>query len=92
MPFLVIGFDDVQWDGAPLPLNLGPIGLPQCNVYIEPSMFLLMTVGGSSGDASLTLQVPADIALLHQRVLAQACVLHPDKIAFISNATSSVLN
>ena len=52
----------------------------------------LLQASDSNGHANLAIQIPADVGLLHQRVLAQAVVLHPDKIAFISNATSSVLN
>lgn len=83
----LLGFDLVHWNGAPLPQPLAAVGLPGCNLWVEPDAHRLVPHSGAS--ASVTLSIPATSALAGVVLGAQALVLDaaaPAGIGAASNA------
>jgi hypothetical protein len=87
--YLAFGFGIAQWNGAPLPLDLGPTGLSACKLWIAPepgAALLLLHPGGSS---NFPLAIPANPALADVRVALQALVLDvaaPNGFGTVTNA------
>ncbi|MCB9877874.1 MAG: hypothetical protein H6835_09760 [Planctomycetes bacterium] len=77
----VLGRDDDQWAGTPLPLELGMLGAPQCFAYTGIDGTALITAG------DWAIVVPAAPQLLGARVRLQAFVF--DAAANALGATTS---
>ncbi|HKB16317.1 MAG TPA: integrin alpha, partial [Planctomycetota bacterium] len=63
---LVAGLSNTTWNGNPLPLNLGGIGVPACSLFVSPDFFFAtVTSGTGAGDGigTVPLPVPANPAL-----------------------------
>jgi hypothetical protein len=71
---LFTGFSRTHWQSIPLPLDLGPVGAPQCNL-LAPGTILLAGATGVQGTAALGLAVPMDGALVGGRFYQQFAVL-----------------
>ncbi len=75
---LGIGASDQVWSGLPLPLDLGPFGLPGCNWYVAPDLSLLLPTAGLNGTmqhASYPVPVPQNTQLLGLQLNCQWLVL-----------------
>lgn len=79
--FGCIGFDDQQWNGMPLPLDLRPFGMPGCNALID-----IARADPLSGP-SWVLAIPPLSSLLGCSVFAQALVIDPS-----ANAAGAVVS
>ncbi|MGE3173908.1 MAG: kelch repeat-containing protein [Planctomycetota bacterium] len=66
---------NTNWGGVPLPLALGPFGMPGCTVDVAIDATLL--TAPVAGTASFALQVPNDPALLGGEAHLQAAVADP---------------
>jgi len=93
--YLALGFGITQWNGAALPLRLGLIGLPACQLWIapEPGLGPLLLHNG----ASLTWQLvlPATPALAGVQLAAQALVFDaaaPGGVGAVTNAGLAILH
>jgi hypothetical protein len=74
------------------PTPLDSIGMPGCNAYVSPDA--MMTVNGAGGSASLTVAMPANVALMGTALFAQGLSLDPAANAawlVASNAQAGVL-
>ena len=72
---LFLGFSNTTYQGIPLPIDLGPIGMPNCSLHVAPEAFLLCTGTGTSCNASLA--VPDSNALRGAAFYLQAVVPAP---------------
>jgi hypothetical protein len=84
---LVFGTDFVAWNGALLPVRLGPLGMPACQAWLAPAGSLLIGHAGST--ASTAVGIPASPALAGLVGALQAAVLDaaaPGGIGSVSNA------
>jgi hypothetical protein len=70
---LPIGRSNTRWGGIPLPLDLGGMGAPGCNLSVEP--LLIFAVGGQGGSANLSLAWPADQSLVGLVLHGQGIVI-----------------
>jgi hypothetical protein len=69
---LVLGFDDQSWNGVPLPLDLGSLGLPGCLARVAPILSRLLP--GGSGTVTF-LPIAADPALIGSVLFVQAATV-----------------
>ncbi len=53
-----IGFSDTSWNGTPLPLPLGALGLPNCDLLVEPFLLLAEPLQGGIFASSATYHLP----------------------------------
>ena len=53
---LSMGFDDQTYNGSPLPLPLGPFGMPACLLNIAPQASVLATA--TAGTATVQIPIP----------------------------------
>lgn len=53
----LLGGSDSTWNGVPLPLNLGFLGYPACDLLVAPDAMLPGTTN-TRGEATLAIQVP----------------------------------
>jgi hypothetical protein len=70
---LMVGYNNQQFAGVPLPLDLTPAGAPGCSLYLAPILFLVAPTN-ASGTATFSLDTtgaPTDVAV-------QLQVLAPD--------------
>jgi hypothetical protein len=58
--FMVVGFSDTSWNGNPLPVDLGVIGMPNCTV--RASVDWLMPTTSVLGVAAWSIQIPSSFA------------------------------
>ena len=69
----IVGFSSTTWVGAPLPLDLGAVGMPGC--FARCSVDLPTAVLNTTGTASLAVALPSSPASLgvtfHAQVLGQ---------------------
>jgi hypothetical protein len=72
---LSLGVDLVQWNGTPLPMDLGAFGLPGCQLWAAPMASSLLLA--NNGSASVSLSIPNDASLAGVMFAAQAFVLDP---------------
>lgn len=88
--FLLFGFDLVQWNGLPLPVDLDP-ARPACQLWIAPlpGVGALLLPGG--GNASFGLALPAVPALAGTVLGTQAWVLDPAAAAGFALRNAGVL-
>jgi hypothetical protein len=87
------GFSNVIASFGPLPLELGPFGMPGCRLRVSIDATAL--VPGSAGTAALTLPIPAVPALIGVRFHQQALVPDPASGnalgAVVSGAATAVI-
>lgn len=72
---LLLGASNQSWSSIPLPLNLGIIGMTGC--FLQNSIDVTSPMTNTAGTGSLTLQVPANLALVGQTLYAQTLVIDP---------------
>lgn len=72
---LMVGASASDWLGVPLPLPLGGLGLPGCELLVSPD--ITIGFGTSGGRAMATFQVPVHPALAAQPVFFQALSNQP---------------
>lgn len=65
------GFDDQQWNGAPLPASLAVAGAPACYVRLDPQVPTWAANAGT-GHASSSIVVPNLPAFVGMQIFAQA--------------------
>lgn len=78
---LLLGADDRNWSGVPLPLDLEVIGMPGCGLFTSIDLAAAMIPLGQTAHA--VLPIPLDRGLLGQELLAQVLA------AGSENATSN---
>jgi hypothetical protein len=77
---LVLGLSDTAWLGVPLPLPLGAIGMPGCELLVSMDDAVLGAPAG--GTASWQVPVPNQTALLGFDLFAQAAITSPGTNTF----------
>lgn len=75
LAIMATGFSNTTWGGFPLPVSLTAVGMPNCDLYINPE--LLFAVSIVDGRASWTLSMPATISLAGLHFYNQGAVLDP---------------
>ena len=69
----VVGISKTRWNGKPLPMDLTPMGITGCNMYVSPDhMEPVLNVGGS---ATWTMKVPNVAGIVGSMVYLQAWVI-----------------
>lgn len=84
--YVTFGFDLATWNGIPLPIDLAAIGMPNCQLWVEPLVGALLPT--TAGAASFSLAIPAQPALAGQILGAQALsfdTMSPSGFAATSN-------
>jgi hypothetical protein len=84
--YLAFGVGFATWNGSGLPAELGAIGLPGCQLWIDPTVGAPLAHGGSS--TALPIVIPNEPALAGHAVATQALVLDGAS----SNGVGSVTN
>ena len=84
---VVLGVSNTNWMGIPLPLDLGPQGMPGCSLRVSPDA--VFVVGGSNGSAPWTLQFPGGASFLGMSMYAQALVFDPAANALGATVTNA---
>ncbi|MGK0156530.1 MAG: hypothetical protein ACI9SE_003499 [Neolewinella sp.] len=74
--FAAAGYSATSWNGVSLPINLQPIGAPNCNLLVAAESQVALPVTG--GVATWTLQLPAAPALIGVSLFQQALALDPN--------------
>lgn len=72
---LFLGYSNTTASGTPLPLDLGPVGMPSCSLRVSPDAMWLCSGEGTQCTASIA--VPNSTALLDRDVYLQAVVPAP---------------
>ena len=88
----IIGFDNTQWNGSPLPVDLSPLGFTGCQAWLAPQILEIVT--NASGTAAWNVTIPMNSFYLGDDVFFQALVLLPgwNPAGFvISNAGHGVM-
>jgi hypothetical protein len=75
VPFGLLGVSKTNWNGIPLPVDLGSIGMPGCTLFTSAE--LVATLSAPSGVATWTLPIPPEPAFVGSRLWQQAVVLDP---------------
>ncbi len=73
---IVLGFSDRTWAGLTLPLDLTPIGAPNCSLLAGLNV-LFPTAVDAKGSAAMRLTLPRDSSLILGRIYFQALILDP---------------
>ena len=88
-----LGFSTTSWNGIPLPLNLAIIGAPGCLIYTD-AMISLATATGAAGMAQVTVDIPAEAALVgidaHTQFLVPDAGANPFGLTVSSAVTTHV--
>ncbi len=93
MAFLGGGFSSQQWNGVPLPFDLGMLGLPWCDWRIAADLALPVVTTSNNGlphHAQFSLPVPANPALVQASVFWQWLVLEPSSSGGPGAVTAAV--
>ncbi|MFN8823675.1 MAG: serine hydrolase [Planctomycetota bacterium] len=72
----MFGFDNVSWNGAPLPVNLAPIGAPGCLLRID-AVITDAAFTSLTGTSQVTLPFANDPALIGRQLFTQYLVVDP---------------
>jgi len=83
---LAFGFDLARWNGAALPVDLAPIGLPGCHLWIAPLDGALSPLSFQGSVATFAVQVPAIPELAGLVVGAQAATIDAAGAGAVTNA------
>lgn len=75
VPFGLIGLDDRQWNGLPLPLDLASFGMAGCRAWIAPEATHVLTNAG--GQADWDIAVPPSPTLIGFDAFVQGAMLDP---------------
>jgi len=89
-----IGLSDQQWNGNPLPFDLGAIGMPGCTLHVSPDFLFFAPVPVTGLAVTLTWQLPNDPGLIGTRFFDQGFALAPGVNplgAVVSNAGVGVI-
>lgn len=89
----VLGLSRSDFNGAPLPLPLDPLGMPGCVLYVRPDAQMPLPLTG--GEALWTLPVPSVNAAIGMRFYQQALVFAPSANAagaVVTNAGEGVIH
>jgi hypothetical protein len=89
LALLSFGFGISRYQGHALPLALDQVGLPACQLWIEPQDGLYATLPNSGGLVLYGFRIPNSPALAGQMLSSQAVVLDPlasSGIDSVSNA------
>lgn len=70
----MFGFDNVSWNGAPLPVDLAPVGAPGCKIRID-SVITDAAFTSLTGTSQVTLPFANDPALIGRQLFTQYLVL-----------------
>jgi hypothetical protein len=86
LALFAVGLGNTWWNGVPLPLPLGALGLPQCDLLVEPRWTALAPVHPVLGGvwAEFQLAVPDVPALYGVDLYTQAFALGPGSFAAAS--------
>ncbi len=87
---LLLGFSSVAWWGIPLPLDLGFLGMPGCDLLISPDLpiaFSTTAFGPGNGRAVAPIAIPADPVLAGGQFYAQWFVAGPGPGLFPGSMT-----
>jgi hypothetical protein len=88
---LLLGFDDRQFLGTPLPLDLGFVGLPGCQLLVAIDATVPMAPPPSAGGAARhTLQVPLRAELAGGVLFAQALAVDPALPGILGGTTNGL--
>jgi len=85
---LLFGTDLVRWNGMALPLPLGPIGMPQCRLWIAPAASCVSLLAHPGSSTTFTFPIPNAAALAGSVVGVQAAVLDPTAATGIGAVTN----
>lgn len=89
----VFGFDNANWNGMRLPVDLAAVGAPNCLVRINATTFVL-TVTSSTGSSLVSFWFPNNPALVGALLYSQFAVHDPPANTFgwtVSNAIRTTL-
>ena len=75
----VLGLSRTTWNGAPLPFDLAPIGLPGCGLLASADTINLSLA--SAGAATFGFPIPNQAALINRELFAQGVLL--DSVNFL---------
>jgi len=78
--FALLGFSNTDWSGIPLPLNLGFLGMPACDLLVAPHISVGLTTtafGPGNGRAILPVPIPGTPSLVGLPFFAQWYVVDP---------------
>jgi|694.fasta_scaffold48585_3 hypothetical protein len=90
---LALGNSSQQWGGAPLPFDLGLIGIPGCQWRIAADVLLALPTSGLPGGrrrSSHPIAVPNNTQLLGLDVFAQWLLLEQGPSGLTGSATRAV--
>ena len=92
---LYIGASRTLYNGVPLPLNLGFIGMgPSCLLCVSVDVSLAFATN-AAGAASLNINIPNDVTLIQGRLFTQAAVVDigaPSRVPVVhSNALETLI-
>jgi hypothetical protein len=82
---LWIGASREQANGLPLPIDLGPLGMPGCALHVAPD--ITIPVFNVGGQADVTIALPNEPRMIGMRFYDQALTLDPT-----ANALGAVLS
>lgn len=85
----MFGFDNVSWNGAPLPVDFAPLGAPGCRLRIN-AVISDPGITTSLGAHTTPLAYPNDPALIGRQVYTQYLVVDPPANAFGITFTSAM--
>jgi hypothetical protein len=89
---LLLGTSNSSWQGAPLPLDLAPFGMPGCllRTSIEAQLAFRASGTGSKGFVVAPLPVPNDPSLRGARFYAQWIVTEQDATGLFRSMTRAL--
>jgi hypothetical protein len=73
--FGVLGTTATAWNGAPLPLALGPLGAPGCSLFVAPEVDVPLVPALQA--ANWLVPIPAAVAVIGVHLFVQGAVLVP---------------
>lgn len=87
-PVGLLGASNTTWSGLSLPLELTPIGMPGCNIYVSVDLSMRLSVSGNS--ATWNLPIPSRAVLLGESFYQQVFIIDPGGSA-VSNAGTATI-